>query len=92
MQIQSRTYNNGTILEYIYTIVPPKGKTYKQSVFVDVQTGEVVDPIPSRLILDMSSENTFKGVCCTKEIEECNGWITEDEACWITDGGLGWGV
>lgn len=91
MEIQSRTYNNGTVLEYIYTIVPSRGPAYKQNVFIDVLTGEIILPNSRRLILDLNSENKFKGVCCSV-IEECEGWITQAGACWVTEAGLGWAV
>lgn len=91
MVVQSRTYNNGTVLEYIYTIVPPKGKSYTQNVFIDVESGEMINPKSRRLILDLNSENIFQGVCCNI-LDECEGWITEAGACWVTEDGLGWGV
>jgi predicted RNase H-related nuclease YkuK (DUF458 family) len=88
---QSRTYNNYTILEYIYTIVPPIGESIKQSVFIKIDTGEIIDPTGLILKLDAGSEDSFRGVCCTL-IEECIGWITESESCWTTEDGLSWSV
>jgi hypothetical protein len=93
MDIQSRTYNDGTILEYIYTIVPKSGEVFKQSVFIDVSTGEVIDPDSIRLLLDRNSENTFQGICCNVVFDDdCEGWITEAGACWTTESGLSWAV
>ena len=93
MNIQSRTYNGGTVIEYIYTIIPQKGETYKQHVFIDVSTGQIFDPTSRILQLDKGSENSFQGVCCNDVIEElCKGWITEAEFCWTTEDGLSWSV
>lgn len=93
MLIQSRTYNNGTVLEYIYKIVPAEGKAYKQNVFVDVSTGEAINPKSRRLVLDMNSENIFQGVCCNVVFgDDCEGWITESGSCWTTEDGLSWAV
>jgi len=93
MQTQSRTYNNGTILEFIYTIVPKNGKSYKQSVFINTSNGELIDYTNMILILDEGSENKFQGICCTIIPEDnCEGWITESGICWSTENGLSWAV
>ena len=92
MDAQSRIYNDNTILEYIYTIVPAKGDAYKQSVFINISTGAIVDPKSLKLTLDFNSEDKFKGVCCNELIEvECEGWATAGAACWVTENGLSWG-
>ena len=93
MNVQSRTYNNGTILEYTYTIIPAKGDAYHQTIYVDVNTGEIIDPNSVQLTLDMNSENSFQGVCCNDVLDDiCVGWITEAGACWTTEAGLSWAV
>jgi hypothetical protein len=93
MHIQSRTYNNGTILEYIYTIVPAKGESYENSVFLDINTGNLIDPSSRQLVLDSNSENTFQGICCNVVFnDDCEGWITEAGACWTTEDGLSWSI
>lgn len=92
MTIQSRTYNNGAILEYIYTISPEVGDTFQQHVFILVATGEILTELPLYLNEDVNSINSFQGVCCNVIEETCEGWITEDESCWITASGASWAL
>lgn len=91
MLIQSKTYNGGKVIEYIYNIIPESGSAYKNSVFIDATTGLVI-PMPKNLKFD-GVTNSFQGTCCAATLpEECEGWITDDNECWITDGGLSWGL
>lgn len=89
IQVQSRTYNNQTILEYFYNILNPNGRITVQSVFIDLRTSEKIDPNSVVLTLDVNSQNVFKGVCCEIE-EDCEGWATEALECWVTKQGLSW--
>ena len=91
MVILSRTYNGGKILEYIYTVAPEKGDSFKQSVFIEVSTGKIIKPDDYFLQVDRNNNNTFTSVCCNSLIkDECEGWITENESCWVTASGLSW--
>lgn len=94
MNPQSRTYNNGSIIEYTYTVVPSKGSTYTQTIYIRVSDGQIIDPKSIVLTPDVNSENSFQGVCCNIAFpdEGCEGWITEDGLCWITEDGLSWAV
>lgn len=88
--ILSRTYNNGTILEYIYKLTPIKGRQVKTSVFIDLSTGLQIDPKKVQLKIDFASENKFVGVCCN---DLCvNSWITEDSLCWAGEDNFTWGL
>jgi hypothetical protein len=88
--MQSRTYNNGTILEYFFNVVPVNGATQRQNVFIDISTGLQINPKTVRLQLDYGSEDTFKGSCCTVFEESCEGWITDTSATWVTEDGSCW--
>jgi hypothetical protein len=87
--IQSRTYNNGTILEYFFKVSPESGKTKKTSVFINLTTGEKVDPKSVALKIDFASENKFAGICCN--IACFDSWITIVNDCWAGEG-FSWGV
>jgi hypothetical protein len=87
--IQSRTYNNGTILEYFFKVSPESGKTKKTSVFINLATGEKVDPKSVALKIDFASENKFAGICCN--IACIDSWITIVNDCWAGEG-FSWGV
>lgn len=89
MTIQSRTYNNGQYLEYIYTIVPLIGATYKQNVFIRISDGVIVNPSELSLTLDKNSENIFQGICCPST-DICDGWQTQSNECWVTSNDLSW--
>lgn len=88
--MQSRTYNNGKILEYIYTLIPKSGLSTKENVFIDIESGVIINPDSIRLILDSGSEDSFKGVCCDLN-ESCEGWTTNSSDCWSTASGASWG-
>jgi len=88
--LQSRTYNNGTILEYFFNVTPAVGSTYRQNVFINIATGLPINPKDFRLQLDYGSEDTFKGSCCAAFEESCTGWITDTSQTWITEDGLCW--
>ena len=90
---QSKTYNNGAILEYTYSVIPLSGAAIKKSIFVEVATGLILDPPPFNLVLDEGSQDSFQGICCSTVIEEeCEGWITNIEAWWVTEAGESWAV
>ena len=88
--IQSRTYNNGTILEYFYKISPKNGRQYTNSVFIEIASGKQIDPKKVSLTIDFASENKFLGVCCN--IDCVDSFITDTEICWATADGFTWGV
>ena len=88
--IQSRTYNNGTVLEYFYKISPKNGKQYTNSVFIEISSGKQVDPKKVKLVMDFASENKFLGVCCS--IDCLDSFITNDGTCWACVDGFTWGV
>lgn len=91
--IQSRTYNNGRYLEYIYTLSPKSGKSSQTSVFIDVLNGKQIDPKTVTLYLDYGSENKFKGTCCEVYPDFCeNAWVTESIIPWVTEDGLCWEI
>jgi hypothetical protein len=88
--IQSRTYNNGTILEYFYNISPIKGRKVKTSTFINIATGQQIDPKTMSLRIDFASENKFLGVCCN--ISCVNSWVTSTDICWACDDNFTWGL
>lgn len=91
MATQSRTYNGGTILEYIFNVVPVNGNMVSQNVFILIATGEIINPKSRIMQVDVNSENAFRGVCCTTAIDEiCEGWSTINGNCWITDDNVEW--
>lgn len=92
METQSRTYNNGTIIEYTYTIVPSSGYSYKNTIYIDVDSGSLIDPNSITLTLDLNSEDSFQGTCCSIDDICGNGWETEDGLCWVTTSGVSWSV
>lgn len=92
-KVQSRTYNNGRYLEYIYTLTPKNGKAQSTSVFIDVLNGQQINPKSVALYLDYGSENKFKGTCCEIYPDICeNAWVTEQINPWVTEDGSCWSI
>lgn len=86
---QSKTYNGGKVVEYTYNHVTEGQATVLITIWVDTVNDLTYFEKPNNLSLDIGSENAFLGICCPID---CEGWITEDELCWVTEGGLSWAV